>query len=145
MSTSSPEDALVGRYVEAASALKDARYTLMLEETEWLLQNSLRWNSLRLGLLTRLQRALAPPKGERQEPSSNGDLLSDLKGMLTNVIIMQTRLNEREQGLASLLQAAAKEGLVEPIEVDVEDLRRWAESLVQAYQHLHQRASEPEA
>ena len=55
---SSEEETVANRYVEAAGSVDDGRYAIRAEELTWLLDVTLRFNSLRLKLLTSLQRAL---------------------------------------------------------------------------------------
>ncbi len=128
------------RFVEAAGPGETGRYSVSLEELGWLLSSSLHLSTFHLRLLTALQRGLPGARGE-QERSSEADPVGDLKGALTNLIIMQTRLNEREADFARLLEQAAHEGLAPRIEVDPEDVRGWAANITQAWRHLEQRAS----
>ena len=138
---SSNYDAIVDRYVEGQ---RDGdRYYLGLDELSGLLRSSLASNNPRLGLLTALQRALPSPRGEAEELPPHEGRMSALKAALTNVIIMQTRLNEREQEFSRLLGQAIDEGTTQRIEVAEEDLRGWAEAAVGAYRHLQQRDSQP--
>ena len=141
MSMSSDEESLVPRYVEAAGARDGGRYVLSLEELAWALRTAFQSNALRLELLTALQRVLPQPKG--QDPSPQSGLVSDLKEVLTNVIIMQTRLKEREESLVRLLEQAVEQGAVRDIAVSAEDVRQWAQGILEAYQHLRERGSEP--
>ena len=144
MSDSSDEDRLAASYAEASGVRHEGRYSLRPGELEWVLNSTLRWNSLRLKLLAALQGALALPTGEERDASSEDALVGELKGALTNVIIMQTRLNERDKELVALLEHAQRRGLLEPVEVEPEDAHNWAESVAQAYHHIEQRASTTE-
>ena len=56
--------------------------------------------------------------------------------MLTNLIIMQTRLNEREEGFAELLSRADRDALVNPVIVDAQDVRTIALGVLEAYRRL---------
>ncbi len=55
-----------------------------------------------LEVLRALQRAI---------PANEDDVSSEMKETLTNLIIMRTRLNERQSVLPGLLQEAAGQGL----------------------------------
>ena len=55
---------------------------------------------------------------------------------------MQTRLNEREQGLTDMLSKAVERGSVGPVKVDREDIRRWSQSVIREYRRLGQGASQ---
>ena len=69
----------------------------------------------------------------------------DLKEALTNVIIMQSRINEREATLLDDIKAARDQELLDSVPVDLEDLRSAAEGIVTAYHRLCQIGSGPEA
>ena len=106
----SDQDATGDRYVEAVGPGEAGRYSVSLGELGWLLRNSLSLNTSRLMLLTALQRGL-PGAREEKKRSPEAGPAGELKGVLTNLIIMQTRLNEREADLARLLEQAAHEEL----------------------------------
>ena len=129
----------VDSYVQAAIGQVGSRDTLDVEELQWLLSSSFELNTLRLGFLTALQRALAV-RDDEAEPASGRDTVRQLKGLLTNVTIMQTRLNEHEASLVELLRQAAGAGLVQPVEVQAEDLRSWVEAVLDACEHISGRA-----
>ncbi len=144
MSNPSEEDTLTASYVETSGVRREGRCSLRPGELEWVLISTLRWNSLRLKLLAALQGALALPTSEERDASSKDALVGELKAALTNVIIMQTRLNERDKELVALLEQAQRRGLLEPVEVETEDAHNWAESVAQAHHHIEQRASTTE-
>ena len=139
---SSQEETFGTQYIQAAGTQEGERYSLQVEELAWLLRCTHQWNSLRLQLLTSLQRALSLPRGEELQASSQAGPLEELKDVLTNVIIMQTRTNEREETLANQLEAVARQGLVERVAVEEQNVRQWVESILEAYQHLRRRALE---
>ena len=137
---SAEEETVGSRYVEAAGSVYQGRYAIRAEELSWLLDATRQFNSHRLKLLTSLQRALPAAKGDAGDGDAPGDPVGDLKGLLTNVIIMQTRLDERDAGLVDLLTKATEGGLLESTAVDAEDVRQLADSVVQAFEHLEKRA-----
>ena len=64
--------------------------------------------------------------------------MGKFKGALTNIIIMQTRVNERDKELVGQLEQARTHGLLTPVEVEAEDAYSWAESIAQAYRRIEQ-------
>ncbi len=117
---------VVDRYVEAA--LGPDGVGVGVDEMTWLLERTYEWGAFRLRLLTALQQAV----DRADEDSSAGQL----KGALTNLIIMQTRIREREGGLADLLRQAEGESAVGPVGVGADELRAFAESLLGASRHV---------
>ncbi len=144
MSNSADEKTSAGSDVEASGGDREDRYTLRPDELEWVFNSALRWNTLRLKLLTALQGSLALPRGEDQDASSEDELVDDLKATLTNIIIMQTRVNEQDKKLVASLGQAQRRGLLKPMEAEAEDAHNWAESIAQAYRHIEERASTSE-
>ena len=71
----------------------------------WILRLGNNLGSAKLKLLTRPQAAFPSPTGEAESASASDPAVEELKASLTNVIIMQNRLHEREQGLADQLDA----------------------------------------
>jgi hypothetical protein len=136
----SHDDTTADRYAEAVGPGETGRYAVRLEELGWLLRSSLRLNTSRLRLLTALQRGLPEARGEQERAPEAGPV-GELKGVLTNLIIMQTRLNEREADLARLLERADDQGLATRVDVDPDDVRGWASNIARAWRHIERRAS----
>ena len=67
-----------------------------------------------LELLKALQRALPQPDDE-------DDAIGELKGLLTNAIIMRTRLGDREADLPDLLRRVVDEGRLDAVPVDEDE------------------------
>lgn len=126
------DEGVAATYVDAAGVTDDGRYSAHMSEVAWLLEASGRWSALRLKLLQALQAAL--PRGE-SDPE-DGSPESDLKAVLTDLIIMQLRLDRRSEGLAGLLDAAVDQGVVSGVPIDPADMRAWAESILTAAGHL---------
>jgi hypothetical protein len=99
-----------------------------VDELAWLLERTYEWGAFRLRLLTALQQAV----DRADEDSAAGQL----KATLSNLIIMQTRIREREGGLVELLRQAEGESAVAPVMVAADELRAFAESVVGASGHL---------
>ena len=136
MPKSPGERSLVDRYVEAVREGTGDRYAVALAELATLLDVTHRSNVHRLGILTALQRAIPSPESRKHGSTSEDSTLEDLKGVLTGLIIMQTRVNDRESGLADLLQRAGALNAASPVEVDVRHVAQLAESIVSAYLRL---------
>ena len=68
MSNSADEKTSAGSDVEASGGDREDRYTLRPDELEWVFNSALRWNTLRLKLLTALQGSLALPRGRTRTP-----------------------------------------------------------------------------
>ena len=130
MSTQDQQEGLISAYLQAAGAQDGERYIISAEELAWLLGHTAQLSAASLRMLTALQHAL-PQTGPAQE----------LKETLTNVIIMQTRLKEREESLANAVRDAAKSGAVHGVPIDVENIRELAKGILQASQHVQQKAS----
>jgi hypothetical protein len=125
-SMSLEDGAGVDRYVEAALGADGAG--IGVDELLCLLESTFEWGSFRLRLLTALQSAV----DRADEDSSAGQL----KGALTNLIIMQSRIREREDGLAEMLRQAEGESAVGPVMVAADELRGFAESVLGASRHV---------
>ena len=116
----------VDRYVDAALGLDGAG--IDVDELSWLLERTYEWCSFRLRLLAAVQKAV-----DRADDDSSA---GQLKGALTNLIIMQTRIREREGGLAEMLRQADGESAVGLVGVDADELRAFAESVMGASHHV---------
>ncbi len=111
------------RYVQRSRASGDG-YAVDRDELAEILRDSYERSGLALSLLTALQRTL---------PRSSGDDTEELKELLTNVIIMRTRLAGREEELVALLEQEA-DGDGVPVDEDL--VRRWADGIARAYEHV---------
>lgn len=105
------------------------------DELAELLRTTYEQNAARLGLLTALQRAVPRSEGGDEPAEGGGGVVAELKAVLTNVIIMQTRLNEREAGLAGLVERAAEEGALTDVAVEPSVVERWVASVAEAHRH----------
>lgn len=72
----------------------------------------------RLGWLTTLQKAVSVFKCIEDGNEGTDDKSNELKALLTNVIIMQTKLNEREMGLAELVERVVESGALNDLKVE---------------------------
>ena len=78
-----------------------------------LLRYTYQQNIDRLGLLTSLQKAVLKSVEDGTDDKSN-----ELKALLTQVIIMQTKLNEREMGLSELVERVAESDSLNDVKVE---------------------------
>ena len=81
-----------------------------------LLRYTYQQNIDRLGLLTSLQKAVL--KSVEDGTDGTDDKSNELKALLTQVIIMQTKLNEREMGLSELVERVAESGSLNDVKVE---------------------------
>jgi hypothetical protein len=121
-------------YVEAVGHRDGGRYTVSTEELLWLLTTGRKRGAAELELLKALQHALP-------QPDDDDCALGRLKGLLTNAIIMRTRVGEREGDLASLLEQAVGEGHLGSVALDEEAVRRAAELMAEGGARVHGPAS----
>ena len=93
--SSKDDKSVVASYMEKAVRTAGGRHELGADELAWLLEHTTRLNALHLELLRALQAALPAADGE----SAAGEL----KPLLTDLIIMGSRLAGREEALLGLL------------------------------------------
>jgi len=84
-----------------------------------------------LELLTALQRTV-PMSKDHTQLSPWQSHLRDLKDALTNVIIMQTRLNEREKDFLELLKESSRQQVIDVVRVDPTAVEEWAKAILEA-------------
>ena len=94
-------DSVADRYLRMAGQAIEQRCQLTIEESIWLINLSSRLLSLRLELLRALQSALSR--------SGEQNIVTELKELLTNLIIMQTRLADRDGRINELINQLAKD------------------------------------
>ena len=107
-------ESLVSRYLERTARLEGGRHSMKWDEVVWLIDHCTRIGAHRLELLRALQSAL--PRAE-DEPA-----VSDLKDLLTDLIIMQSRLMGRDERLGELLHRLAGTTAIGGVSVDKEVL-----------------------
>ena len=111
-------------YLRKARAPNEGRYRLGLDHLAWLIDHCTELGALRLELLRGLQAAL--PK------SDDGDSVTELKELLTNLIIMQTRLADREASLHDALRRLVDDGRLDAVFLDEELLREAIQQIIDA-------------
>ena len=123
-------------YVDAAGRRDDGGYALCAKELLWLLTSGQQRDGDLLELLKALQRALP-------QPADEDETIGELKALLTNAIIMRTRLREREDGLADLLGRVIEEGRLDAVPVDEDIARRIAALMVEGGERIRHAAKDP--
>ena len=118
------EESLTARFLRNAGAPSEGRYRLGLDHLAWLIDHCTRLGALRLELLRGLQSAL--PK------SDDEDSMTELKELLTNLIIMQTRLADREASLHDALRELGDDSRLDAVFLDEELLRETIQQIVDA-------------
>ena len=133
MSTHDPES-VGSRYLSEAGPAVDGRLQLAVDELRWLVEHSTQLGERRLELLQALQAAL--PRAE------DGGSLAELKELLTDVIIMQTRLADRNRRLNKQLNQVVDAGLPDRVPVDEAAVRDAIEAVLRASAHVQAVAGE---
>ena len=118
------EESLATLFLESAGAPSEGRYRLGLDHLAWLIDHCTRLGALRLELLRGLQAAL--PK------SDDGDSVTELKELLTNLIIMQTRMADREASLHDALRRLVDDGRLDAVSLDEELIREAIQQIIDA-------------
>ena len=136
MSLPTEDDTLISRYIEEVKAGQGGQYAIKLEQLEPILAAGRSITLAQLELLTALQRAVPMPKDHTQL-SPRQSHLRDLKDALTNVIIMQTRLNEREKDFLDLLIDSSKQQVIDAVQVDPTAVGGWARAILEARRCLN--------
>lgn len=119
---------LVDRYLRAVGRAEGGPYRLGIVELNWLVDHCSQLDGLRLGLLRGLQSAL--PR------SPDSGVATELKEILTNLIIMYTRLAERKERLSELLHPLADGSLLDGVDVDLASLSGAIEAMEAASRHV---------
>ena len=118
------EGSLTTLFMQSAGTSSEGRYRLGLDHLTWLIDHCTRLGALRLELIRGLQTAL--PK------SDDGDSLTELKELLTNLVIMQTRLADREASLQDALSRLVDDSRLDAVFLDEELLRETIQQIVDA-------------
>jgi hypothetical protein len=117
-------ESIARRYVDTVGRTADDRYQLDIDQLIWLVEHCSRLDELRLGLLRDLQSAL---------PSSQElAMFADLKELLTNLIIMETRVSDRSGRLLELLNQLTEASLLDRVSVDQVALTEAIQSIIEA-------------
>ena len=122
--SSQNEESLTTLFLRNAGAPSEGHYLLGLDHLAWLIEHCTRLGAMRLELLRGLQAAL--PK------SDDEDSVTELKELLTNLIIMQTRLAEREASLHDALRRLVDDSPLDAVSLDEELLREAIQQIVDA-------------
>ena len=128
-------ESMASHYLQAAGQTPDEGYQFDVDELLWLVEHSTRLGQVRLTLLRALQAALLDT-GEQ-------DLEVELKELLTSHIIMQTRIQERDDRLSELLNQLTGAGKLDRVPIDQVALREAVQTIVQATGHVQAVIGEP--
>ena len=88
-------DSVASRYLRAAGQTTDERYQINIDRFTWLVDHCTHLGEVRLGLLRDLQSSLPASLNA----SGDSDTVTEIKDLLTNLIIMETRLSGRNERL----------------------------------------------
>ena len=121
-------DSTAGHYLRVAGQFKEQQCQLAIEEFIWLVDLSTRLMGLRLELLQALQSELSR--------SSEQNIVTELKEHLTNLIIMQVRLADRDEKVNELINQLAEGQIFNGVSVDEVTLRKAILGILQASAHV---------
>lgn len=136
MSTPNGDGSVVSRFTETVGMGHGERYEIKLDELEVILSASYQLNMIRQELLTALQRSVPMLREDDTEQPTEQTLSLELKDALTNVIIMQDRLNGRDHELLELLKQAVERQAIDGVRVEPQVVRQWAWAVIQASARL---------
>ena len=126
--SSQKADSIADRYLQMAGRAIEQRFQLTIEELTWLINLSTRLLGFRLELLRALQSAL--PGSDEQ------GFITELKEHLTNLIIMQTRLADRDGRMDDLMNQLTDDQILDGASVDEVALRDAIVDILQACAHV---------
>ena len=118
------EESLTTLILQNAGEPGEGPYRLRLDHLVWLIDHCTRLGVLRLELLKGLQAALSK--------SDDQDAVTELKELLTNLIIMQTRLSDREDSLHDALRKLMENSRLTSVSLDEELLTETIQKIVDA-------------
>ena len=120
-------DNAVSGYMRSAGDVEDNGYRLALDELVWLVEHATGLNGQRLELLRSLQAEL--PRGDDQEG------VAELKELLTDLIIMNSRLADRESRIGPLLRGLIDVHALERVSVGRDTVEEAIRQIVRASAH----------
>ena len=118
------EESLTTLILKSAGEPDEGQYRLRIDYLVWLIDHCTRLDVLRLELLKGLQAALSK--------SDDQDAVTELKELLTNLIIMQTRLSDREDSLHDALRKLMENSRLTSVSLDEELLTETIQKIVDA-------------
>ena len=119
-----------GSYASAVGSTGDDGYRIDAAELAWLIGHVGRLNAVRLEMLKSLQTML---------PRDDEGALSELKELLSQIIIMQTRLAGREESLHQLLDDLVQLGGTGGVALDEGIVSGAAAEVLRAAQRIQSR------
>ena len=121
-------ESIASRYLEAAGHRGGEAYELDIGELVWLVEHAGSVGGLRLELLQALQSAL--------HRSDEQGVVPELKQLLTDLIIMQSRLAGRDETLLELMHGLIDARALEGVSLDEAVLRGAIQVVVGARVHV---------
>ena len=121
------DEPMAGSYTANVGIAVGDSYEIAWEELAWLVGHANSMAEARLGLLKSLQAAL---------PSQEAGGIADLKGLLSNLIIMQSRLAGREKELDESLSALSGNPPVSHIASNQDTISSAATEILNAAQRI---------
>ena len=121
-------ESFASRYLQAAGQSSDERYQLDIAQFTWLVDHCTHLGEVRSGLLQALQSSL--PGSE--EPG----IAAEFKELLTNLVIMETRVSDRNERLSELLKQLVSAQGLDGILVDQAALAEAIQAITEASRHL---------
>ena len=127
-------ESIASRYVRTVGRTAGERYQLDIDHFVWLLGHCTRFSGLKLELLRSLQSALSG--------SGETGTVVELKELLTNLIIMETRVSDRKERLSELLKEITGGGGLDRVPVDQVALTDAIQAIIEVYGHLRETVGE---
>ena len=126
--SSQDAESIASHYVRTIGRTVDEEYWLEINHLVWLLGHCTRFGGLRLKLLRVLQSSL----------SSSGETgtAGELKELLTNLIIMETRVSDRNERLSELLKDMTEAGGLDRVSVDQVGLTDAIQAIIEVSGHI---------
>ena len=128
------EESLTTLILKNAGEPSEGQYRLRIDYLVWLIDHCTRLDVLRLELLKGLQAGLSK--------SDDQDHVIELKELLTNLIIMQTRLSDREDSLHDALSKLVEDNRLLSVLFDEELPRKMIEEIVNAPEQVRSLSSD---
>lgn len=129
------EDA-VNRYIESVRLDGGNGYEIGMAVVQQIVADGHLANEAVLDLVTALQRALPSTRDGARHLTARQSQVHAFKGALTNIIIMQTRLNERVGEFLELLKQYDDNLVVDRVPVGPEVVGAWARAAFSAGRNI---------
>ena len=125
---SQDSESIASRYVGTIGRTVDGEYQLDIDHLLWLLGHCTGLGEFRLDLLRALQSSLLS--------SGETGTVVELKELLTNLIIMETRVSDRSERLSELLKDLTEAGGLDRVPVDQLSLTDAIQAIIEVDDHV---------